>query len=507
MRSAVLALAGLAALFLGFIFRIILPGLRYYAWGILALGVAILAVAAILDFKLVKGALGSRRGRFSVGAIVKLSLFGGIILLVNAISVGTHHRFDFTGLAQFTLTSQTKTVLEKLEKPVEAVNFYSPAVPAIVAEYAASLLAEYQNYSDQLTVRSIDPDLNPDQARQYQVNQLGATYGVTVFRSEEGQRQVYGPQITGEAEHAFTSAILEVTGAKQKKVYFLTGHGESGIYADYSNARSGLRDNLFMVDEIDLLQAQAIPDDAAAIIIAGPQVPLGDQEIQILDKYVTEGGRLLLLLNPNPRQRIRQFLADRWMTIEEGTVIDVSSHVSPNKDTPLVPRNRSQYGLTETYFPGVTALLPMDGVPDTVELIPLAWTSRESWLEKNFISGQEPEFDPEEDRKGSLAVAVSISIFNNDGINESGETRIVVIGDSDFASNRHFLNGNNSDLFLTAVNWLTAGEDIISVDRKVLPIRQLILDPEEARFLHFSSIGLLPILLLLAGAFLWWRRR
>ena len=140
-------------------------------------------------------------------------------------------------------------------------------------------------------------------------------------------------------------------------------------------------------------------------------------------------------------------------------------------------------------------------------MLPLVWTSPESWLEKKFVSGEEPDFDGEADRKGSLAIGVSVSINGGDRADGSKETRLVVMGDSDFASNRHFRNGGNSGLFLTSVNWLAAGEDIISVDRKVLPLRQLILDPEEARFLHFSSIGLLPLLLLLAGGYMWWRRR
>ena len=149
----------------------------------------------------------------------------------------------------------------------------------------------------------------------------------------------------------------------------------------------------------------------------------------------------------------------------------------------------------------------MDRLEPHVVLLPLVWTSPESWLEKEFVPGVEPEFDEDMDKKGSLALGVTLTISGLDGTDESKETRLVVMGDSDFASNRHFRNGNNSDLFLTSVNWLAAGEDIISVDRKVLPLRQLILDPEEARFLHFSSIGLLPLLLLLTGGYLWWRRR
>ncbi len=507
MQTLILAILGLASLFVGFIFGLIMPGLRYYAWAILALGVALLAVAGILDFRRVRGALASRRGKFGVSTIVKVSLFSGIILLANAISVGTYHRFDFTGLAQFTLTSQTKEMLAGLNKPVEILNFFTPSVPVMVSGFAKNLLTEYQNHTDQLTVRNIDPDLNPDQARQYQVNQLGALYGVIVFRSEQGQRQVYGPQITAEAEHAFTSAILEVTGIKQRKVYFLTGHGEHSIHSDYNSARSGLRDNLFQVDELDLLRTARVPEDAAALIMAGPQQTLVNSEQEILKDYLGNEGRIFILWNPDPPKWLRRLLADWWLHIEDGTIVDPTSHVAPNRDTPLVPRIRNSFELAETYFSGAAAVFPKETIPEGVAMVPLVWTTPESWIEKEFILAEDPEFNDQLDRKGPLPIGVLISTTPEDGTADSKGTRLVLIGDSDFASNRHFRNGNNGDLFLTAVNWLTAGEEIISVDRKVLVTRRLLLNPEQERFLYVSSIGLLPLLLLAAGAYVWWRRR
>lgn len=507
MYTAVVAILGLVSLFVGLIFGLIMPGLRYYAWGILALGAALLAIAGVLDFRRVRGALVSRRGKFGLSTIVKVSLFSGIILLANAISVGTYHRFDFTGLAQFTLTSQTKEMLAELDKPVEILNFFTPSVPVTVSSYAKNLLTEYQSYTDQLTVRNIDPDLNPDQARQYRVNQLGAKYGVTVFRSEQGQRQVYGPQITAEAEHAFTSAILEVTGIKQKKVYFLTGHGEHSIHSDYGIARSGLRDNLFQVDELDLLRTPSVPEDAAALIMAGPQQTYVTSEQEILKDYLENEGRIFMLWNPDPPPWLRQLLADWWVDIEDGMIVDPPSHVAPNQDTPLVPRIRNSFQLAETYFPGAAAVFPKETIPEGVALLPLVWTSPESWIETQFVLGEEPEFNEQSDRKGPLPIGALISTTSADEAVDSKGTRLVLIGDSDFPSNRHFRNGNNGELFLTAVNWLTAGEQIISVDRKVLVARRLLLNPEQERFLHVSSIGLFPLLLLVAGGYVWWRRR
>ena len=507
MQTKLLAILGLTSQFAGFMFGLIIPGLRYFAWGILALGSALLAVAVVLDFKLFRGALVSQRGKFGLSTIVKVSLFSGIILLANAISVGTYHRFDFTGLAQFTLTSQTKEILAKLHKPVEVLTFFTPSVPVPVSSFAKNLLTEYQNHTDQLTVRNIDPDLNPDQARQYQVDQIGALYGVVVFRGQEGQRQVFGPQIAAEAEHAFTSAILEVTGTKQKKVYFLTGHGEHSIHSDYDSVRVGLRDNLIQVDKLELDKATGVPEDAAALIMAGPQQPLTNSEQETLKDYLKNDGRLFILWNPDPPQWLRQLLADWSIDIEDGTIVDSTSHVSPNQDTPLVPANRNSFQFAETYFPGAAAVFPKAVIPGGVTILPLVWTSPQSWIEKEFAFGKKPQFDEQIDRKGPLPIGVLISTTSVDETADTRGTRLVLIGDSDFAANQHFRNGNNSDLFLTAVNWLTAGEEIITVDRKALITRRLLLNPDQARFLHISSIGLLPLLTLIAGVYVWWRRR
>jgi len=508
MQTAVLALVGAASLFAGLLLRLLLPGLGAASWAILGVGTAVLLVAAIADFRRVRGALVSRRGRFGVGTTVRTSLFIGIILLVNAISVGTYLRFDLTRLSQFTLTSQTKDVLAKLDTPVEIVSFFSPSVSVSVSGYARNLLAEYQRYSDRLTVRDVDPDLNPDQARQYQVDQMGAQYGVTVFRGAAGLRLVYGPQITAEAEHAFTSAILEVTGTRQKKIYFLTGHGESGIFADYDHARSGLRDNLFQVDQLDLQRTPGIPQDAAAVIIAGPRQPLVPSEKKMLDDFLHADGRLFLLLNPGVPQDYRDLVATWGLDFADGTIIEPSSNVAPSRDTPLVPRTRNYLGFAQTYFPGAAALIPQKAQPQGLTIVPLVWSSPESWLAKRFVSGKDTVFDPATDTKGPLAIGALVSTTAPSSGSAVGKgMRLAIITDSDFAANPHFANGNNRDLFQTVANWLAEGVDVISVDRKVLPVRRLILSPEEARFLFVSSIGLLPLALLVLAGVLWWRRR
>ena len=510
--SGLIAVLGLLTLLVGLTIMIVLPSIRYAAWAILALGVILLGTAFILEFRQVSRALTGRRGRLGVGTTVMVSIFIGITLLVNAISVGNYQRFDFTGLAQFTLTSQTKDVLSKLETPVQTLCFFVPADPYGVTTYARSLLTEYQNYTDHLSVEFIDPDEHPDQARQYGITQ----YQTVVFESQNRHRLVLPQEIVEQAEHAFTSAILEVTGIVQKKVYFLTGHGESNIKSTasngYSRARIGLLDNLYQVETLDLIYAPSIPEDCAALIIAAPQKSLTSSEIKIIEHYLESDGRALFLINPDPPPEIKQLLSPWGVEIEDGIVIDQESYVAPNKDIPLVTRERNMLALPEIYFPGATATIPQEEADENIELLPLVWTSKDSWLEKDFDPLEEPEFDEEIDRKGPLALGVlSTTIPLGEAEEESPEvakgTILIVIGDSDFASNEHFYNGSNGDLFLNAVNLLAAGIEIISIERKVLPFRRLVAGPEVATFINYSSIGLLPVVVLIVGGIIWWRRR
>ena len=510
--SSMLAAAGLATLFAAWVLGFVMPALRAVTYAIVGVGAALIAAAVVIDFRRLGGALASRRGLFGMSAGAGMALVVGIVLLANAISVRVNHRFDLTGLAQFTLTTQTKEVLAALQEPVEVISFFNPADPRLtgIRDFGRDLLAEYRTHTDRLTVRSEDPELRPDLARRYRIGPTAAGLGAVVFVGGAGQRQVFGPQIAFEAEHAFTSAILEVTGAKQRIVYFLTGHGESALSGDYASARNGLRDHLFRVAPLDLLRSGGVPGDAAALVVAGPRQPISAGELTMLDEYLRQGGGVLLLLNPDPQEELRAWLRTWWLEVGGGALVDPAAHVTPHVDSPLVARNRNGLQLNDLYFPGVTAVLPLPGKPDEIDVVALAWTTPDGWQERRPITGAGPEFDAGEDVPGPLAMGALLVRRppGGDGEDEAnGTARLAVVGDSDFAADRHFHNGGNGDLFLTLVNRLAYGTEIISVDRKVLPVRRLVLSPEEARFLNLSSAGLLPLLVLIAGALVWWRRR
>lgn len=506
MPTAILALLGLSALLGGWVLNVVLPEARTHSWAILGVGAALIVAAFVVDFSRVRRALAGRRGRFGVGAAVRVSLFLGIIVLSNAISVANYRRFDLTGLSQFTLTSQTKEALAALDQPVEIVSFFTPGVTTPIGAYAESLLAEYQTHTARLSARSVDPDLSPDEARRYGLDRMGAALGAVIVSGSHGRRRVLGPQIATEAEQALTGAILEVTGHRQRKVLFLTGHGEGAIEGTYGSAARGLRENLFQVGALDLLAVPAVPSDAAALVIAGPRRPAAESELHALNLYLRNGGRVLILLDPDPPRQYRELIAEYGLEVHDGYLVDPPAHVAPRADNLLVTRERNDFGLAELHFPGATAMIATEDVPAGLELSALVWSSPKSWLEKSGVAVDAAGFDRAVDRKGPFAIGALASLTARDDAGEPAATRLVAIGDSDFASDRNFHNGNNSDLFLTAVNWLAEGEEVISIDRRVNIVRRLLLSPQEARFLHLSSIAFPPLVVLLAGGFVFWRQ-
>jgi len=296
-------------------------------------------------------------------------------------------------------------------------------------------------------------------------------------------------------------------------VYFLTGHGEADIYGTYSAARYGLQDDLYLVDTLDdLITNPTIPADCAVLVIASPRSPLTPMEVETIDHYIKSGGQALILADPGYPDSVAQLVSPWGANLSDGTVIDTSSSVAPYKDVPLVTEERNFFTLTTglniiSYFPGAIGLIPQEELPAGVEIQPLVYTSRDSWLEKDFDPAKEPVYDDGIDVKGPLAIGVVLVAPPTDGGQSSDKiVRLIIVGDSDFAS-EHYQEVNNSDLFLNCVNWLAEETQLISIRRNVMPFRRLVVNPDDANFINYSSLILPPLLVLIVGGIMWWRRR
>ncbi|MBI4595881.1 MAG: GldG family protein [Candidatus Tectomicrobia bacterium] len=532
-----LAVLGLISLFASGAIYFFLPNLRVSLWGLCALGLMLLFLYVLSSFHEIKLAFLGRHGRYGANTLFMVIAFITLVALVNFLGATNYRRLDLTAASQFTLTPQTKRVLKELQQPVKAMGFFPDDIYYQSSKKAAeSLLAEYRELSGMFNYDFVDPESKPALARQYGVKE----YGTIVFLSGEHKKAVSlkDEQVFSSGELTFTSAILEVTGVQQKKVYFLDGHGErdteSTFLEGYSRARVGLIKDLYRVDTLNLTMSPEMPSDCAVLVLAGPKRPFSEKEVDILRAYLKRSGKVLALIDPNPPAEVEQILAEWGIAIGQGMVIDEGSHVSPDSSTPAVLRGSYApvvvtRNLDTTYFPEATALFLTETLIEEIGkeasakwpiapvtsrslgLLPFAVTSRGSWLETNR---EEHKFDETLDARGPLAIgllAMGSSPLgqkgNHGSQSEEKLTRLLVIGDSDFASNQHYQNVGNSDLFLNSVSWLAEEESLISIRPKPFTFRRLVVSQEDLSFIRYSSLVLLPLAVLLVGGITWWSKR
>ena len=362
--------------------------------------------------------------------------------------------------------------------------------------------------------------------------------GTTVFESG-GIRE----QITTVDEQKFTSAILKVVRDESLKIYFLTGHEEQAIddfeQKGYSQTKEELEKQNYRVETFSLATQPEVPTDCAALIIPGPKAPLMTHEVNAISKYLDKNGKLFLMLDSSvnstkdPNQGLVE-LMDSWeVTIGNDLVLD---RIRPafflvGGSQPEAPTlsDFEFHQITQEVYRPVTFQLARSVTPKTnagsnLNVKSLVKTTDEiggSWGEtKRRTDGTfEPDlsYTEGEDTPPPVSLAVAIQREGREpttgedpstDTQEDSRTRIVVVGDSDFANNFFFHGTGGGDFFLNAVNWLTLEEDLIAI-RPVDPSERSLrmMTPSEVAFVQMMAIFLIPLVIFLTGVAVWWRRR
>jgi len=86
-------------------------------------------------------------------------------------------------------------------------------------------------------------------------------------------------------------------------------------------------------------------------------------------------------------------------------------------------------------------------------------------------------------------------------------SRVVVVGDSDFATNSFFHIMGNGNLFLNTVNYLASKENLIGVEPRTFDRPRVNLTNRQMKGAFFLSVVLIPLLLAVIGTAVWWRQR
>jgi len=469
----------------------------------LAVTILGLAIYAMLEPEKIRRAFTGRQARYGNNIVITSIAFLGILFVLNWFVFNNPKNWDVTEDKANTLAPETIQALESLPEPVTAVAFYS----SLSTQSATELLENFKSNSNgKFDYQFVNPDTDPVAARE-----AGITGDGKIMLVMGDHKEIAGYV----SETELTKALIKLINPESRAVYFLTGHGEASL--EFSNisistAKSTLESKNYTVNSLNLLADNKIPDDALAIIIAGPQKQVSNEEVQLLKQYVDAGGSLLVMEDPilltefgDAPDPLADYLAQDWgIVLNNDIIIDLNSQQALNaisasaSDHPITTNLSANYIVIMPQARSISLTTPPDGVTQT----PLLLTSPNSWGEVNFTNaaGTQISQDPE-DLPGPLIMAAA-------GENTTTKGRVVVFGNSLFATNDAFDAYGNGNIFVNAVDWSAEQENLINITPNT-PTTRTFNPPNQIQLLIIllGSVLVIPGLVVFAGISAWLARR
>ena len=499
------------------------------------------------------------------GTNALVSVFSVILILalINFIAARYDSRVDLTEGQLLTLSPASQEVVASLESPAEVLLF-SP-VPNPSDE---QLLENYRRYNSDFTYRYVDPNADPQLARQVGVTTVGEVF------LKSGDRTVLVQSVNPQetlTERQLTNKLAQLSQGEVAVAYFLQGHDEytiDGSQAGFFEAANRLQEQNYTVAPLNLANTSTVPPDADVVIIARPQTDFFENEIIAIRDYLNAGGSLMLLVDPQDDIGLQDLLDEWGVTISNTIVIDTSGGgqlVGLGPAAPLVQTYgdhpiTAAFGSGRSFFPVVQPLEIQDIA--NVEDVPLLFTDPNSYVQP--LTEGEIAVEPNQEPEGPFAIGVALSrpavdSTEDTNLSEAGtpeaetpeaeiseieensdalpsaeaaiedslsedeilgeaedttgdarltESRMVVIGNSSFATDGLFSQQLNGDVFLNSVDWLSKIDNpVLSIRPKEVTNRRIEMTLSQQVFLTLLALVIFPLLGIIGAGTLWIKRR
>ncbi len=507
----------LGALGLGFVLAagllwVLQPASERYWLSFLTAGAILTAISAATRWRELGTSLRKRSAKAGANAIVLVVILVAMTGLVNYAADKNATQWDFTATSQYSLSDQTLKLLAELERAVTIVQLDRRSSPQVVA---TDLLKLYADASPLLDVVLIDPEAEPERAVTYTSPSAPVELG-TILVEVDGRRQ----QVTSATESEVTNALIRAIKGDVKKIYFTSGHGEKVTTDESATGLSVVNDKLngsaYQTETLNLARsvdsgATVVPDDAAVVVIAGPRSDFLDIELDALDAYLDRGGSVIFLVDPVNQADVSEltgFVVELGVVAGEDVVVDVlaQSPVYPviqnYSSHPIV----SSFGNAMSIFALARSITMAPVVPEGTEMLELFTTAdQNSWAETDLEELTQRSSPKAGQRRGPIGLAMAATVDHG---GERPDARFVVVGDSDFIANELAAAPiRNADLFLNMVNWTAQDEDLISIRPREPSERRVLMNDQQVRNVFFLSLIVLPGIVVVTGASLWWSRR
>jgi ABC-type uncharacterized transport system involved in gliding motility auxiliary subunit len=475
---------------------------------LVSIGVIILGLAtyAILEPDRVRRTFTGRQARYGSNAIVMIIAFVLILIFGNAMAIANPLPLgDLTEDNANTLSPEMIGALKQLPQKVTATGFFAQNS----TESAEKLLSNIKaNSKGKFDYHFVNPDTDPQAALNAGVTgdgkillQMGSLKEIVAFASED----------------EMLKGFLRLINPGSNTVYFLIGHGEldteQGGDGSMTRARDALTNKNYTVKTLNLVSENKIPEDANVIVVAGPQKPLTDNEVKLLEDFLAKGGSLVVMEDPTAVTKfgdspdpLADMLSKDWgIVLDNDIVIDLNS---PQPSTAVSASYDGSHAITRnmnnliTYYP-YTRSISLGQAVEGVTVTQLVQTNERSWGETDFASlsqgGQVGLGDGEVVGPLTLAVAAE---------NSTTKGRVVVFGTANLAVDQIFDTSGNGDMFVNSVDWSAEQESLVNLTPKT-PVERSFSPPSQIHWILIllTSVFIVPGLIVVGGVSTWLARR
>ncbi len=435
-----------------------------------------------------------------------------LALLLGAAAIGyltTRHNqiADWTARGRASVSAETRAVLAKLDGPVDIVSYASPH--GDLRQTIAAVIARYTALKGDLRLRFVDPTQDPAAMRE-----LGITVDGALIVNYKGRQQ----RLDELSERALSNALERLARGGERIIAFVTGDGErqadGKANADLGMFISQLESRGVRAVPLNFSQVSAVPQHTDLLVLASPSAPLAASVVQALVDYLADGGNLLWLTEPgNEDLGLGPLAAALSVQVLPGVLVDGAGSALGLQDPRMItlgaylPHAVTNGLRMTTLFPQVAALAQVSHAAWAV--VPFLRSGPQSWTEFQPITNDGSStirYDAGAgELKGPLDFGFALSRLSPNP--EKSVQRAMVVGDGDFLSNTYLGNGGNRALGERMFDWLLGDDKLVDMPVRGAPDRLLDMSQGELNAATLGFLLGLPLLLLLSGAWIVWRRR
>ncbi len=464
--------------------------------------------------------MNKRSLKYGTNSIVLIVIVVAIAIVVNLLVGMGNFRMDLTADKLYSLSDQSKDIIKKIKKEVTIYGLFDNATIPGGSEYReiTDLINEYKDLG--VDIKYVDPDKDPGTITSLDPQKtLGLTKGDFVVKSGNKVRKLEAQELYGQANQQYgrmysaepliTGAIKFVSSDVTPVAYFVEGHNEVSLNENLNQVSKILQSNNMEVKSLSLLTEKKVPDDCKLLIFVSPQKDITDEEKIKLDAYIKKNGNAIFMFDSlESSEKLANFedslnyfnIGINYDKVKEN---DSDKHL-PNDDYALIAGlqendiNKAFSGANYPVFmPDSRSISILKNQKDWLTNTQLITTSNKA--ESTDIVGGKVNKGP-----FNLAVAAEIS----------GGSKVLVFGNSKFLSDQalssqygtYFQYGTNYFL-TTVVNWMQDKTDEQTISGKLVSSKALTVTESQTKVLSIVLIGVVPLLILGCGLFVWSRRR